>query len=159
ARPENVVYRYDYFLDNCATKPRDILDRALGGQLRTGSDSLSGSTYRSHVVRLMHGDWLLALGANVALGERSDRPITKWQETFLPREVRGGVATRRVRDETGTVHPLVKRERVLLTANRPAEPQQPPSFVWLWIVGAFVAGVFALLGVAARASRGARVAA
>ena len=44
--PENVHYRYDYFVDNCATKPRDILDHVLGGQLRVGADSLSGTSYR-----------------------------------------------------------------------------------------------------------------
>ena len=31
ARPENARYRYDYFRDNCATRVRDALDRALGG--------------------------------------------------------------------------------------------------------------------------------
>ena len=31
ARPENARYRYDYFTDNCATRVRDALDRALGG--------------------------------------------------------------------------------------------------------------------------------
>src|SRR5262249_30103769 len=108
ARPENVVYRYDYFLDNCATKPRDIIDRALGGQLRTESDSLSGRTYRSHTLRLMQADRLLSLGVNLVLGERTDRPITTWQETFLPQRLHDWIATRQVRDETGHVHPLVK---------------------------------------------------
>src|SRR5689334_12000370 len=31
ARPENVQYRYDYFVDNCSTRPRDLLDLVLGG--------------------------------------------------------------------------------------------------------------------------------
>jgi hypothetical protein len=34
ARPENARYRYDYFTDNCSTRVRDALDRALGGGLR-----------------------------------------------------------------------------------------------------------------------------
>src|SRR4051794_5527752 len=38
ARPENLQYRYDYFVDNCSTRPRDLLDRVLGGQLRAHAD-------------------------------------------------------------------------------------------------------------------------
>ena len=157
ARPENVIYRYDYFIDNCATKPRDILDRALGGQLHIGADSLTGRTYRSHTLRLMQADRLLALGVNLVLGERSDRPITTWQETFLPQRLHDWVATRQVRDESGNLHPLVKSERVLVRTTRPPEPVLPPSFAWLWIVGGMVAGLFAWLGSAARSIRGARV--
>ena len=156
ALPENVVYRYDYFIDNCATKPRDILDRVLGGQLRAGADSLSGTTYRSEALRLMQGNTPVALGADIALGEPSDRPITKWQEMFLPQRLHDWVATRQVRDSAGVLHPLVKSERVMVQARRPPEPERPPSFAWLWIAGAITAGVFAWLGVAARTSGVAR---
>src|SRR3989304_4039010 len=31
ARPENRFYRYDYYLDNCATRVRDALDTVLRG--------------------------------------------------------------------------------------------------------------------------------
>ena len=34
ARPENARYRYDYFTDNCSTRVRDAIDRALGGTLQ-----------------------------------------------------------------------------------------------------------------------------
>jgi Domain of unknown function (DUF4105) len=159
ALPENVIYRYDYFIENCATRPRDLLDRALGGQLRAGADSLSGSTYRSNTLRLMQGDRPIVLGVDIVLGEPSDRPITKWQEMFLPRKLHDWVATREVRDSAGVLHSLVKSERVLVQGNRPPEPQRPPGFAWLWIAGAIMAGAFAWLGVAARTPGAARVSA
>lgn len=159
ALPENIIYRYDYFVENCATRPRDILDRALGGQLRSGADSLSGSTYRSNTLRLMQSDRPIALGTNIVLGEPSDRPITKWQEMFLPRKLHDWVATRQVRDSAGVLRPLVKNERVLVQSNRPQEPQRPPSFAWLWTAGAIIAGVFAWLGVVARTPGAARTSA
>src|SRR3546814_18202698 len=34
ALPENAYYHYDYFTDNCSTRVRDALDKALGGALR-----------------------------------------------------------------------------------------------------------------------------
>ena len=33
-RPENRFYHYDYYRDNCSTRVRDALDRALGGAIR-----------------------------------------------------------------------------------------------------------------------------
>ena len=33
-RPENRFYHYDYYRDNCSTRVRDALDRALGGRIR-----------------------------------------------------------------------------------------------------------------------------
>lgn len=159
ARPENVYYRYDYFVDNCATRPRDILDRVLGGQLRVGADSLSGTSYRWHALRLMQGDKPLVLGVDIGLGEPSDRPITNWQEMFLPQKLHDWVATRQVRDSAGSLHPLVTHEQILFQANRPAEFQAPPRFVWLWPAGAVIALLFAWLGLAARRPGGLRVAA
>ncbi|RZA13118.1 MAG: DUF4105 domain-containing protein, partial [Lysobacteraceae bacterium] len=53
ARPENARYRYDYYTDNCATRVRDALDAALGGQLRRQMQGRSsGDTYRGESVRL-----------------------------------------------------------------------------------------------------------
>jgi hypothetical protein len=150
AQPENVHYRYDYFVENCATRPRDILDRVLGGQLRIGADSLSGTSYRWHALRLMQGDKPLVLGVDIGLGRPSDREITKWQEMFLPQKLHDWVATRQVKDSTGALHPLVKSERVLFQASRPPEPQAPPRFVWLWPVGAVLGVLLAAFGYAAR---------
>jgi hypothetical protein len=157
-REENRRYRYDYFVENCATRPRDILDRVLGGQLRIGADSVTPTTYRWQALRLMQLQGAIAFGANIGLGEPSDKPITAWQEMFLPRKLHDWVATRQVRDSTGALRPLVKSERVLFQSTRPPEPQSPPSYMWLWIVGIAVGGLFVWLGRQAIAgSRGARI--
>jgi hypothetical protein len=150
SRPENVQYRYDYFVDNCATRPRDILDRVLGGQLRVGADSVTTHSYRWHTLRLMQGNLPLALGVDIGLGRPSDRPVTRWQEMFLPRELHDWVATREVRDSTGALVPLVREERVLYQSTRPPEATQPPSYGWLWLVGIVLAAAFAALGMRAR---------
>ncbi|MBQ2127790.1 MAG: DUF4105 domain-containing protein, partial [Prevotella sp.] len=33
-RPENRVYRYNYFYDNCTTRARDMVERNINGQVR-----------------------------------------------------------------------------------------------------------------------------
>jgi hypothetical protein len=152
ARPENVNYRYDYFVDNCSTRPRDILDQVLGGQFHVGADSVAGTTYRFHALRLMQSNAALVAGVDIGLGEPSDRPITKWQEMFLPEKLHDWAATRQIRDSTGTVRPLVRQERVLYQARgRAPEPSEPPRLgLWLTLIGVVLAGIFLVVGLRGR---------
>ena len=60
----------------------------------------------------------LALGADIGLGEPSDRPISKWQEMFLPQKLHDWVATKQIRDSTGAMHPLALNDRVLVSSTR-----------------------------------------
>lgn len=147
ARPENITYRYDYFRNNCATRPRDILDQILGGQLHEHSKQVSGHSYRWHALDHMQSDKLLVIGVDIGLGTPSDRPITKWDEMFLPRELHDVVATLQVRDSTGTLHPVVRNERVLFQSTRPPEPAGPPNLAApLLAIGLAIGAAFLLLG-------------
>ncbi len=159
ARPENLQYRYDYFVNNCSTRPRDLLDRALGGQIRAKSMVPSGTSYRWHALRLMQGNKPLVLGADIGLGEPSDREITKWQTMFLPQQLHDVVGALQVRDSSGMLHPLVANERVLFQATRLGEPTAPPNLApWLWGSGLVIAAILVWLATASdRGSHAARV--
>jgi hypothetical protein len=153
ARPENLSYRYDYFRENCATRPRDMLDRLLGGGLHDHSKQVTDHSYRWHALKHMQSNTLLAIGVDIGLGTLADRPTTKWEEMFLPHELHDVVATMQVRDSTGAARPLVRGERVLFQSTRPPEPQSPPNLVPLLLtIGLVLGGVF--LFVAARAEEG-----
>lgn len=155
AQPENINYRYDYYRDNCTTRIRDMLDAALGGQLRAQSQTLSGTTYRWHTLRLMQGNKPIVLGVDIGLGRPADRELTKWEEMFLPKQLHDFVATMKVRDSTGAMHPLVRGERVLFQSTRGPEPDAPPDMApWLLAAGIVVALVFLWLG--GRATAGGR---
>jgi hypothetical protein len=161
ARPENVNYRYDYYRDNCTTKLRDIIDNAIGGQIRAQAGALTGTTYRWHSLRLMQVNTPLMLGVDIGLGRPADRNLTKWETMFLPKQLHDFISTLQVRDSAGGMRPLVKREMTLFQATRPPEPSSPPTrWPWLTAVGLIVAALFAWIGAAAMAGgRGARVAA
>src|SRR5690606_20733689 len=47
ARPENRYYRYDFLFDNCATRPRDVLEQTLGDAVRFGEPAVAGRTFRA----------------------------------------------------------------------------------------------------------------
>ncbi len=88
ARPENAEYRYDYFADNCSTRVRDVLDRALGGALAHQLSGRShGLTYRAESLRLGAGIPWMALGMHAGLGPYADRPLSIWDEAFVPRRL------------------------------------------------------------------------
>ena len=148
AREENKFYRYDYFLDNCSTRVRDALDRVLGGAIRAATDTVnSGTTFRWHALRLMAEDRLVTLGVDIGLGRPTDRPITAWEEMFIPMKVRDRVREIRVPDDSGRLVPLVTSERVIFQAQREPERTTPPPLALpLAIVGIVLGGGLAWLG-------------
>jgi hypothetical protein len=114
ARDENKYYRYDYFRDNCATRLRDALDRAVGGSIRRATDTvITPLTYRSESVRLTNGDRPVQAGIDMALGRPADQPLTQWQSFFIPMRLRDALRTIKVPGAGGTLVPIVAEERVL----------------------------------------------
>jgi len=147
ARPENKFYRYDYYRDNCSTRLRDALDHALGGQLQTATVSLSTTgTYRWHTQRLMTGDIPMYTGITFALGHPADKPISVWEEMFLPVRMANDFRQVSIRDSTGTRIPLVKSEMPIFTAGRSPEPAEPPNYLPLFVaVGILYAALLLIL--------------
>lgn len=146
SREENRYYRYDYFLDNCSTRLRDVLDRALGGQLRRATEPIVTSTsFRSESVRLTGG--AAQAGITVALGQPADRPISAWQQMFVPMRLRDRLREVRVRGADGGLVPLVAEERIEFTAARAPEPDEAPSLlVRFLLTGLALAALVGALG-------------
>jgi hypothetical protein len=88
AEEANRYYHYDYYVDNCSTRLRDAIDRTLGGALRRATEGVdAGSTYRNETRRLSAQDELLYTGLMIGLGPFTDRPMSRWDEMFLPGKV------------------------------------------------------------------------
>nr|WP_322619025.1 DUF4105 domain-containing protein [Arenimonas daejeonensis] len=89
ARGENARYRYDYYTSNCSTKVRDAIDTALGGTLKSQLSGRSqGNTYRSESVRLAAPAPWMAIGFHVGLSDYADKPLSRWEESFIPMRLR-----------------------------------------------------------------------
>ena len=137
-QPENRFYRYDYFRDNCSTRVRDALDRALGGVIEKATDSIpSSSTYRSNTARLTQDDWPVFTGTMMGLGHPVDREISAWEEMFLPVRMMKRFQTLRVSSPSGMI-PLVQEETVLFQATRPPEAERVNRGIAGYIVIALV---------------------
>ena len=148
AQEANKFYRYDYFLDNCSTRVRDALDRVLGGAIRIATDTMhTGTSYRWQALRLMAEDRLTTVGVDIGLGRPTDRPISAWEEMFIPMKVRDHLRSIRVPDESGRLVPLVTSERVLFQAQRKPERTKPPLLLLpLGVIGLLLGGGLAWLG-------------
>ena len=88
AQDANKFYRYDYYVDNCSTRLRDALDQALGGALKRATAGVeAGTTFRNETRRLSAHDLPLYTGLMIGLGPFTDRPLSRWDEMFLPGKV------------------------------------------------------------------------
>ena len=84
AKPENRVYRYNFFFDNCATRVRDVLANNIEGGLTFDEEKHSHKTLRQ-LVDDYHGKLLwLTFGIDLVVSSESDREATFWEEMLLP---------------------------------------------------------------------------
>jgi uncharacterized protein DUF4105 len=159
-RPENRFYHYDYYRDNCSTRIRDALDRALGGVIRQQTRSAStGKTYRFHTQRLTANDPPVYTGLLLALGQPVDRPISVWEEMFLPLAVREHLRVVTVAGSDGGQVPLVRSERTLFESSDPPPLSKPPVWLPFYLgIGLALGGSVYGLGTLARRNRAARLA-
>jgi len=84
ALPENREYIYSHFLDNCSTRPRDLIDGAAHGALRR-STIPSERTYRDYAREgLAAFHWMLVPAGDLILGRWVDQDIDAHAAMFIP---------------------------------------------------------------------------
>jgi hypothetical protein len=159
AEPEHRYYHYDYYRDNCSTRVRDAIDRVLNGAIRRQTDTVpAGTTYRFHTQRLTANDPLIFTALLAALGPGVDRPISAWDEMFLPLKMRSWVRTVSVSGPDGRSLPLVRSERTIFESSAPPPPEAPPHWLsWYLLLGLTIGGGMLLLARRARAAAAARL--
>jgi len=158
ARPENRFYRYHYYYDNCSTRVRDALDRVLDGTIRRATDTVpAGTTFRTHTRRLTEYGFFTRTGIDIGLGRPTDRPISRWEEMFLPLALHEYLRGMSVADDTGGMHPLVRAEETLYLSTAEPPPAEPtPWWPGFLIAGLGIGGMLAWAGRRASRSRAAR---
>ena len=82
-RPENRFYKYDFFYDNCATRIRDIVEKAVDGKVNFNTADEHWSFRDMLFPYLNHTPWT-KMGINLILGLTSDKIATPSQYMYLP---------------------------------------------------------------------------
>ena len=151
-RPENRVYRYDYFRDNCSTRVRDALDAAMDGALaRALRTRETPITYRAEALALTAEDELLATGMDLGLGPLADQRLSRWELGFIPMRLRDDLRGITVTLD-GERLPLVGAEREIPAIGAADEELAMPTaliearFAWMLLLGLVIGGAFTTLG-------------
>ena len=81
--PENRVYRYNFFYDNCTTRARDIIEACVEGEI-VYPDGKDGLSFRDIVHQYTKGHEWDELGIDLCLGSEADEPIDGRKQMFAP---------------------------------------------------------------------------
>ena len=123
--PENRIYRYNYFYDNCTTRARDKIEECIEGKV-VYPDSLSGKSYRSIVHEFTAGSPWDKFGIDLCLGAEADKEINKRQQMFSPFYMKYYASNAYIVDAGGTRRPLILDETKIVDVE-PEEVQ--PGFI------------------------------
>lgn len=124
--PENRVYRYNYFYDNCTTRARDIIVNNLAGRVTYGSSDFRGSSFREIVHSCNgHRPWA-RFGNDLLLGIGADSPTTRDQYQFLPANTMHDFGEAVVIDNTGAERPLVNNTITILEGGEQEPVEEFP---------------------------------
>ena len=112
-RPENRVYRYNYFYDNCTTRARDQIEKSIHGRVVYPAGS-PRKTFRSIVHEFTAGSPWDEMGIDFCLGAEADRPIDNRRQMFSPLYMKDFASGAYIENEDGSRRPLVLREEKIV---------------------------------------------
>ena len=109
-RQENKVYRYNFFYDNCSTRPRDIIERNVNGKIEWPDREDYTPSFRDMVRECNRNhDWS-RFGNDILLGLKADFKTTRTEQEFLPLNLMQDMALAQIY-VNGEYRPLVKEQR------------------------------------------------
>lgn len=126
-RPENRVYRYNFFFDNCATRPKDQIEKAIDGRLEYGrnmDDKNTGKSFRDIIHQYTKGHPWDRFGIDLCIGSTADRPITYRQMMFAPFYVKDFFEKAIIISPSGVGRPLVEKETKVVNSPNVVTSQQ-----------------------------------
>ena len=148
ALAENVhnypVYRYNFFFDNCCTRPRDIVERCLDGKVSYAARPDYNPTFRDMIHDCTKDHPWAAFGNDLLLGLRADMKTTLREQEFLPANLCYDFDHATV-ERAGETRPLVLRHVVIASLRQqpvsggfPLSPLACTLFILLVSIGIFV---------------------
>ncbi|MBV9731502.1 MAG: DUF4105 domain-containing protein [Verrucomicrobia bacterium] len=143
--PENRFYRYDFLLDNCSTRVRDVFERIIGAPV--ADKSVSGVTFRQMLDFYLERIPWIRFGIYLLLGAKVDRLVTPREACFLPANLEAAICQTKVSDAAFAQSPV----RLFPARPLPRIPRAlDPEIVFSLVLAAWI-GLWALRG--GRASR------
>lgn len=107
--PENRIYRYNYFYDNCTTRARDIIVNNIGGKV-VFTDKMTFYPSFRDMIHSFNEDYPWArFGNDMLLGVKADKTTDIKEYQFLPYNLKKDFDSAVIENADGSTRPLVKR--------------------------------------------------
>lgn len=151
-RPENRVYRYNFFYDNCATRPRDLIEKSIDGSLQYAdnmTDTNTGTSFRDLLHKYSEGHPWSRFGMDLCMGSQADEIINRRLMMFVPFYVQDYFNQARIVNKDGQARPLVlNEEKIIMTGSEEAEqpsdgftPMQAALLLFILTAAATIYGI------------------
>jgi len=112
-QPENRVYRYNFFYNNCSTKPRDVVEQSIIGKVEYHEREGFEPTFREMVRACTRNHSWSKFGNDMLLGVKADLKTTREEQEFLPYNLMCDFTRAQIYKD-GAYRPLVKEQRLLV---------------------------------------------
>ena len=115
-RPENKIYRYNYFYNNCTTKARDIIESCINGKVEYAGREDYTPSYRDMVHSMTRNNPWSRFGNDLLLGIKADWKTDLRQQEFLPGNLLYDFDHAQIYSN-GSYRPLIKERRIAVPAG------------------------------------------
>ena len=114
--PENRSYRYNFLFDNCATRPRDMVENIIKNPV-IYPPTQSNKTFRDLIHECVKEFTWMKFGIDLVIGADADKYITDREKMFLPNYLMEAFADANVLKQDNTRMPLVLSTEIVLDAD------------------------------------------
>ena len=112
AKVENREYRYNFFMDNCATRVRDMIERNSVDPIKF-PDHQTTESYRQLIKQYHHSFRWIDLGIDLLVGKKAEETVSAHGLMFLPDYLMSQFADAQITID-GKPQPLVLETKTLL---------------------------------------------
>lgn len=124
AQPENMRYRYNYFYDNCATRPRDMIERYTQNEIIYPPTN-ENQTYRDLLHECLHYYPWTEFGVDLMIGSDADKVIDAREKMYIPAYLMSSFEGAYFQNGDSLSNPLVSKSEIIISLdserNRPGE--------------------------------------
>lgn len=142
-KPENRIYRYNYFKDNCTTRARDIIVKCINGQVMYSYNKGYNASYREMIHRYNASYPWARFGNDLGLGLAADFKTNHTQQQFLPGNLLSDFGKAIIHNPDGSTRHLVSKTITvvkpgsqIITDNFPLTPLECAAI--LFCIASFI---------------------
>ncbi len=133
ALPENALYKYDFFFDNCSTRIRDGLEGVTDGLVYPKYNTTI--TFRNILHQYLNGSLWTKHGIDIIIGSLADKTADVSQQMFIPDYLHDHYANTNLKNQ-----PLAFKSKDLINFsleanNRKVSGWLTPTLIYLFLIG------------------------